>query len=82
MALNQKVRPDEIVVIFGSLLIVTIGVFMLNQNWLVTSLAIFLTYTSIALWLCLGCELYPGVIVPQFIMLMPVMSFFVYLIER
>jgi hypothetical protein len=49
---------------------------------MLTCIAIFLTFTAFGLWLCLTCELYPGVIAPQFFILTVIMTFFVYMVER
>jgi hypothetical protein len=58
------------------------GVLVLNQCWLLTSVAILLTFTSIALWMCLTCDLFQGVVVPHFVLLILLMILFAYLIER
>jgi c-di-AMP phosphodiesterase-like protein len=55
---------------------------VINQKWLVTSAAIFITYLAIALWLGITCELYMGIIIPQLILTFIPLTALVYALER
>ena len=54
---------------------------ILNQNWILTSITIFITFSGKVLFLGLRNSIFVGVIAPQYSLLALVLSIVTYLIE-
>ena len=62
--LNGKLSDDEVIAIYGQMIILIVAVMILNQNWIVTSGAIVVSFTSWCLYLGFLCDIKVGVIGP------------------
>jgi len=78
---NSKLPDDELIAIYGQMIIIIVAVMILNQNWMITSIGIILAFLSWCLYLGLTCELYVGVLAPQFVLLFTVLTIMTYFIE-
>ena len=63
------------------MIILIVAVMILNQNWLITSVAIFISFAAWCLYLVFCLKLYVGVIAPQFALMIAVLSIMTYFME-
>lgn len=53
---NSKLGDEELIAIYGQMIIVIVAVMILNQNWIVTSMGIICAFFAWCLYLGLTCE--------------------------
>jgi|LauGreDrversion4_2_1035121.scaffolds.fasta_scaffold234575_2 hypothetical protein len=78
---NTKLSDDELIAIYGQMIIIIVAVMLINQNWMITSAGIIFAFCVWVLYLGLTCELYVGVLAPQFALLVTVLTIMTYFIE-
>ena len=61
---NTKLGDDQIIAIYGQMIILIVAVMILNMNWILTSAAIIIAFFAWCMYLGLTCKIYVGVLAP------------------
>lgn len=78
---NTKLQDDQIIAIYGQMIILIVAVMILNTNWILTSAGIIIAFFAWCMYLGITCKIYIGVLAPQFLLLGTVLTIMTYLIE-
>jgi len=61
---NVKLGDDQIIAIYGQMIILIVAVMILNMNWILTSTGIVIAFFAWCMYLGLTCKIYVGVLAP------------------
>jgi hypothetical protein len=79
---DRELSADQVISICGQMYILIAFCIVINQNWLLTSLALFLLFTAKTLYIGLVAGLYMGVVVALFIEMWLAFTYITYVVER